>query len=130
MLSNADIEKIIKDNSHNYIDIYNGHTWLMHIEWDNEKNTITSEFKSDPHIKIPLSLYPDRITWNNLMDWFETRTFPRTRIGVEELLRFYNLKEYNAYAICKQTHALSMSDYIWVRFNGEDIRYDDIKIRE
>lgn len=65
-----------------------------------------------------------------LIKFLETRCVPKTREGIDELLKKkYNLTEYNAIEICKQMHGVSHSDFIWLRFNDEKLRYDDVKIR-
>lgn len=112
-----------------YFDILNKEQLIMRVYWDTETKEIHSQWMSKPHIKIPRSIYPENITWKNINAWLETRTVPRTRYDIEDILRKFGLKEYNAYAMCKKSHALSMSDYIWIRFEGEDINYDNIKIR-
>jgi len=103
---------------------------MLKITWDTNTKEIISEHIGEWHPKIPNSLYPERITWKNLMSWMETRVVPRTRIGIEELLPKYGVKEYNPYAMCKKSHGISMADFIWIRFNDEDIKYADIKIRD
>lgn len=114
-----------------YFDILSKNKLIMRVSWDTDTKEVKSEWFDAPHFKIPRTMYPDRITWKNVMNWMETRTVPRTRFGIEELLtEKFGLKEYNAYAMCKKSHAISMSDYLWIRFKDEDIEYDDIKIRD
>lgn len=65
-----------------------------------------------------------------LIKFMETRCVPRTRDGIEELLRKkYHLKEYSPIGICKQTHGVSHNDHIWLRFDDETLRFNDVRVR-
>lgn len=113
------------------ITILNREKEIMRINWDTDTKEVTSEWLGEYHFKIPRTIYPENITWKNVMNWLETRTVPRTRFGIEELLRVkFKLREYNPYLMCKMSHGLSMSDYIWLKFDNEEIDYDSIKIRD
>ena len=110
------------------LEILNKDKVILYVYW--EHNKIHSVWKAEPHIKIPKYIYPENITLENLLKWMETRVVPRTRFGIEDILKEYGLPEYHPYWICKQTHGITMSDYLWVRFEGETLKYDDIAIRQ
>lgn len=63
------------------------------------------------------------------IDFLESRCPPRERANLNELLSNWGLLEYDPLAIVKRTHGMMYADFIWVRFDGEDISYDQIKIR-
>ena len=41
------------------------------------------------------------VTYQDVMEFFESRTFPRRRGDINEILKVIGLKEYNAYKMCK-----------------------------
>lgn len=47
-----------------------------------------------------------------------------------QLLEHLGLKEFNVYEILKKTHGVDVDDFSWIRFSGEDIAWDDVKVRE
>ena len=63
------------------------------------------------------------------VDFLESRCPPRERANIKELLSDWGLLEYDPLAIVKRTHGLMYADFIWVRFDDEDITYDEIKVR-
>ena len=40
------------------------------------------------------------------------------------------LKEYNVYGLLRDNHGLNINEYSWLKFDGEDIGWDDIKVRD
>lgn len=65
-----------------------------------------------------------------VMEILEGRCWPRNRAGIKEILDSLGLKAYHPLEIVKKTHGLKRDDYVWIRFEGEDLTYDDVKIRE
>ena len=72
----------------------------------------------------------ENITMQDIAKWLRNRCFPETRFNKEQLLQDLGLKTYSPLAIVKKTHGLQFEDYYWVRFQGEGVCYDDIKIRD
>ena len=67
---------------------------------------------------------------NNVIKFLETRCVPKTRDGIQELLRRkYKMKEYSALGICRQTHGVMYNDFLWIKFNDEQTRFEDVRIR-
>lgn len=79
------------------------------------------------HLRMFLN---DEITVEEVLDWLQDRCFPETRANCKELLKMLGLKTYDVIDITKITHGLMMDDYIWIKWLGEDISYDQIKIRD
>lgn len=70
------------------------------------------------------------VTFKEVLAFLESRCVPRTRFGIDALLRkSLNLSEYDPYVIAKHTHGVKYTDFIWLQFGEERITYDDIKIR-
>ena len=64
-----------------------------------------------------------------VLEILEGRCFPRNRVNADDLLRKLGLRNYHPLDIVRKTHGLMRNDYVWIRFEGEDLKYDDIKIR-
>lgn len=102
---------------------------ILDVRWT--EKTATSEWLGPHHIKIPLGLYPENITFKDIMAFCESRQPPRTRIGIDELLhKKYNLPFYLPLQMCQKSRGITMADYLWMKFDGDDITYEDIKIRD
>lgn len=104
---------------------------LLYIEQDLKTNKITSRWLSDKrHPKIPRYLWPENIKLGAIPKFCETRVPPRTRFDIDEILRANGLRSYMPIQMCRISHGLQMTDFIWIKFDGEeDLHYEDIKIR-
>lgn len=102
---------------------------VMKITWD--KNTIQSQWLGKHHIKIPPDMYPGKITIKAFVDWCETRQPPRTRIGIDELLRtVYKMKTYLPIQMCRKSHGITHEDDLWMLFDNEGvIKYETLSVR-
>lgn len=70
------------------------------------------------------------INVTDMLNFMETRCIPHDQDGVDWWLRkVYKLKFYNPVAICKQTHGTRMNDFYWVKFDNEDIKFDNVRVR-
>ena len=62
--------------------------------------------------------------------FFESRCFPRERRNCKQLLSDLGLEEYIPLDIVRKTYGRQLEDYCWVRFEGEDMSYEDVKLRD
>lgn len=102
------------------------------------KDRITAEVEikdNKAHIK---KYDPDPI--RHLFPWEDTdayhvaeilegRCWPRNRDNINDLLHACGLKEYDVMGIIKATHGCMYNDEIWIRFEGENLTYDDVNLR-
>ena len=90
-------------------------------------NDVRIDYYTDDQV---VCLFPrkkmDMIT---IMECLETRCYPRNRQSIKRILKTLGLKEYNPLEICKITHGIMRNDYTWLRFDDEDIGYENVKIR-
>lgn len=98
---------------------------IAHVKYDST-GVIIKQFVDFPFKQF----YDDNISKEELLEWVEERCFPRTRHNAQELLEYLGLEFYDPWAIIEKTHGLIIEDYYWIRFKGEDLNYDDIKIRD
>ena len=94
--------------------------------------TITSKVLNplDAFLRIKLDkLLPDKISIKNFENFLESRCPNKSREDLDYILKWLKLRSYNPYWICRKTHAVSMSDFIWIKYEDEDITYDDVRLR-
>ena len=102
------------------------------------KDRITADVEiknNKAHIK---KYDPDAIRhvfpWENtdayhLGEMLEGRCWPRKRDNINDLLHACGLKEYDVMGIIKATHGCMYNDETWIRFEGENLTYDDVNLR-
>lgn len=66
-------------------------------------------------------------TIEELNDFFESRCFPEGRADRKDLLTGLGLSQYNPLDIVRKTHGVQYSDWSWIRFEGEALKWDDVK---
>ncbi|WP_211222600.1 hypothetical protein [Paenibacillus daejeonensis] len=70
-----------------------------------------------------------KVQVSDVLDYFESRCFPRTRHHREKVLQALGLREYVPTDIVKKTHGVLYDDYVWIRFAGEELRCVDVHPR-
>lgn len=58
----------------------------------------------------------------------ELRCIPKERPDVDEVLGWMGINGYNPFEIVKVTHGYVPSDNLWIRFEGEDLKWEDVKL--
>lgn len=69
-------------------------------------------------------------TVEQMFDFLETRCMDKRRTQLQEYLDDLGLEEYNPYEIVKKTHGVMWEDYMWFKFPGENICWEDVKVRD
>ena len=102
--------------------------------WKDEKTADAYVGKKEVEVKRYI-LHPakqlfhaDRITRFEFGDIIlRSRCFDYNRPDRKEYLEYLGLTEYNVYEICRRTHGMMVQDFIWMRFDGEDFTWEDVK---
>ena len=68
-----------------------------------------------------------KVTIDSIDSFFRDRVFDETNVGKHKLLELLGLKHFDAEAIARKTHGMLVHDMFWVRFDNEDLTYEDIK---
>ena len=68
------------------------------------------------------------VTYEDVNYFFESRCFPRERYNADELLSLMGLDEYNPFAIVEITHGIQTDDFMWIRFDGDNTTWKDVKV--
>ena len=95
-----------------------------------EGNSVRFENFTDFVLFLPFGVQTSA-TYDDLLEYFEDRCFPRERTGARELLKDLGLDYYDPEAICRVTHGTQFDDFVWLQFSDEpQVRYEDIKLRD
>ncbi len=93
---------------------------------DYRKQTVEVENFTDD---IVLQAFGRRkITTSTIDEFFRERVFPETRVNCKEILRQMGFKNYDAESIARKTHGILYNDLWWLRFDDEDLKWEDIKL--
>lgn len=85
---------------------------------------------TDDFLARPFNKKDEDVTIDDVLDFFEFRCFPRERANRDQLLKDLGLDSYFPREIVRKTHGIILEDFMWIRFKGETITYDDIKVRD
>ena len=62
-------------------------------------------------------------------NFLESRCFPKQRHGCGDLLNALELETYDPFAIVAKTYGRQWDDYYWLKYEGDETIYDNIKLR-
>lgn len=84
-------------------------------------NPITKKIKFKNYVDDPILCVfgvkgEDEVTYDDLMYFFESRSFSRQRKDLPDLLEYMGLKKYDPIAICKFSKGRCAYDSHWIRF--------------
>lgn len=71
----------------------------------------------------------EKVSVKDLDDFLEDRCFPRERANCKELLDGLGVGNfgYDPLSIIRVTHGIMFTDKFWIRFDGEDITYEEAR---
>lgn len=106
--------------------------------WKNEKTSdvvVSADRQSVKYVRYTDELLKspygfDHVTIEQIYHFLETRCMPKGRTQLAEYLESLNLKEYNPWEIVKITHGVMWEDFLWLKFPGEQITWDEVKLRD
>lgn len=106
-------------------DLYFKYDKIGRIEIKNNK-LVKNETYTDQLILRPYARVKDAFTMVQLL---KERVMCEERWDTKQL-NHIGLTEYNFFKILKITHGVDIDDFFWLKFDGEDISYDDVKVRD
>ena len=112
----------------NHFVIMNKDNPILDVKYD--LTTAESKWLGEKHIKIPRGMFPENITVKSISAFCESRQPPRTRVDINRILREkYDMREYLPMQMCKKSHGITMADFLWMKFDDEDITYENVRVR-
>lgn len=82
-----------------------------------------------PILVVPKIIYPDRITFQTFDEFLCLRLPSKYRADIDDIVKRYGLREFNPYAMCKKSHGRNMTDFLWMKFDDEEVSFNDIRLR-
>lgn len=95
------------------------------IRIEGSEVTITHHTKD----KAAIQFWFDEVTLEEVLTFLRDRCFPETRDGKERILEALGLESYNIWDILEIKHGVMYDDFVWIRFKGEELCWDDVRIR-
>ena len=84
---------------------------------------------AEPKIIIPEKIYNGEITYQ-ILDEFLCRRLPdKTRDDMPDILKRYGLRSFNPYTMCRMSHGRNVTDFVWLKFDDEEVTFNDIRLR-
>lgn len=110
---------------------------LIHVEWGmelgagNVRSTVLIAPDEKRHPNVPLPFWNNTADFKYVLTFIERRNVPRTRFGIEEILKWYGVDFYDPMAMVRKNHGVSMGDFIWILFDDEKpLKYADVSVRK
>lgn len=100
----------------------------MKFNYMNENDEIiTSVYVNPITKKVKIKNYTDDIVdrafgvnekpnYQDVLDFFESRTFPRNRVDIDDIIKEFSLIEYNPYLMCKKLQGRTEQDDCYIDF--------------
>lgn len=96
---------------------------------------LISDDKKEVTIKklIPDSLKQpfggNKLDLERIYDFLKSRCYEDGRVDLPEILSQAGLKSNNPWQWMRITHGVTYDDMFWIKFPGEDLRWEDVKVR-
>lgn len=94
-------------------------------------------FVSDDHKIVEIKKYSDVVykmlfggnndTIERVYNFILERWIPEERPDVMDRLHDLGLTEYNPWEIIKKTHGVMRDDYLWIKFEGENLTWEEAR---
>ncbi len=79
--------------------------------------------------KPPQAFWGDNINAKRLYDFLKGRCYEDSRPDLKEILAAHGLETNDPYRWCRKTHGVTYEDFYWIRYDDEDLTWEEVKIR-
>lgn len=95
-----------------------------------EDKTFNVELLTDDRYTHPFFIMPT--TYSYITGWLISRSMSEAAFArnYDWFCEFLGIDYYDPLAFLKKMHGVSHDDPMWVRFKGETLTYDDVKVRD
>ena len=91
---------------------------------DNHKETIIEKLIPDG-IMQPFN--GDRLDLERVYVFLKSRCYEDSYVGLADILEVQNMTSNNPWEWNRKTHGVTWEDFFWIRFDGEDLLWEDIR---
>lgn len=113
------------DNSHFSFEFLSKDDLVAKVSVDGNKVHV-DRISKDPFDQW---FYKENMDLFELNDILSGRVFSPEREDAGRLLQNMGLKVFSPIDICRKTHGVKRDDYLWIRFEGEDLHAIDVLTR-
>lgn len=106
-------------------DIYHRYEKTGRVEIVNGKLIKNEVYTDNPIVK---HLCSNSKTAESVLNILQDRVPCQSRCTTE-MLEIMGLKEYNVYDILKFNKGVDSDDFIWLKFDGDTVTWDNVKVR-
>lgn len=102
-----------------------------------ENLPVARVFVSDDHKSVSIEkLVPDgmkqpfsgdKLDLERVYDFLKGRCYEDDFVGLEDVLREQNMISNNPWEWNQKTHGVTWEDFFWIKFDGEDIVWEDVR---
>ena len=71
----------------------------------------------------------DNMSTERFYMFMKDRCYEDSRGDLPQILASVGMTENNPYEWCKLTHGVTYEDFFWIKYEGEDIRWEDVRVR-
>lgn len=103
--------------------------WKNELVADVEVFPDTDEVKLQKHKGFP-NFLDNRVDRRRIYEFIKSRCVEENRSDIREILNQLGIQEYDPWKMVRVTHGVDWDDFYWLRFEGEDFRWEDVRVRE
>lgn len=93
---------------------------------DDKKEVVIRKLIPDS-LRQPLS--GNKLDLERVYDFLKSRCYEDGRADLPEILSQAGLTSNNPWRWMRITHGVTYDDMFWIKFPGEDLRWEDVKVR-
>lgn len=114
--------------SSEHVKVFNGPILVAELDVDYEHETVSNyHLYTDNWFVAPFGF--GEVSYGTFLGFLESRCPSPNRYDIKKILEMWRIFRYDPVSICKHTRGLLFDDFLWIKFEGDDVTYDDIKIR-
>ncbi len=100
---------------------------LADIETEPRKSEVKiKKYDVRPMIQI---FQRGKIDRERIYEFIKSRCMEEGRGDIEEILEELGLEEYDPWKMVQITHGVDWDDFYWIRFEGENLTWEDVRVR-
>lgn len=115
------------ENDYNFMVMYkNEEVAFVHVSADHKEVSVKKYIPDG--IKQPFS--GSKLDLERVYTFLKDRWFEDEYADLKNVLARVGMKSNNPWEWNRKTHGVTWEDYFWVKFEGEDITWEDVKWRD
>ena len=103
----------------------------------NKNTPVASVYVSEDHKQVIIEkLVPDgiiqpfngnKLDLERVYNFLKDRCYEDTFAGLDEVLEMQNMKSNNPWEWNRKTHGVTWEDFFWIKFDGEELCWEDVR---